>query len=138
MSTSYAMIRPCRNSTEDRVPNSPAGMDVSLQPSWRSSLNSLKSELSRIIIFNIQTSPYQINMAGEKMKMWKDEVVLCRASIGHTHLTHSYILKKDHPPHCGHCQCILTVRHILVECNHLTPTRNDIFGIIDSEFYSKF
>ena len=25
----------------------------------------------------------------------KDEVVLCRARIGHTHLTHSYILRKD-------------------------------------------
>ena len=28
----------------------------------------------------------------------KDEVVLCRARIGHTHLTHSYILRKDPPP----------------------------------------
>ena len=27
----------------------------------------------------------------------RDEVVLCRARIGHTH---SYILKKDHPPQC--------------------------------------
>ena len=58
----------------------------------------------------------------------KDEVVLCRTRIGHTHLTHSYILKKDPPPLCEHCQCILTVRHILVECNHLARTRNDIFG----------
>ena len=84
----------------------------------------------------------------------KDEVVLCRARIRHTHLTHSYILKKDPPPQ--HCQCILTVRHILVECNHLARTRNDIFGrcvvgehfqfhpelvlkfLRDSEFYSKF
>ena len=47
----------------------------------------------------------------------KDEVVLCRARIGHTYLTHSYIPK-----------CILTVCHILVECNHLAQTRNDIFG----------
>ena len=55
----------------------------------------------------------------------KDEVVLCRTRIGHTHLTHSYILMKDQ---CEHCQCIMTVRHILVECNHLARTRNDIFG----------
>ena len=48
----------------------------------------------------------------------KDEVVLCRARIGHTHLTHSYILRKDPPPLCEHSQCILTVCHILVECNH--------------------
>ena len=57
----------------------------------------------------------------------KDEVVLCRACISHTHFTHSYILKKDPPPQCEHCQCILTVLHILVECNHLARTRNDIF-----------
>ena len=56
------------------------------------------------------------------------EVVLCRGRIGHTHLTHSYILKKDPPPQCGHCQCILTVRHILVECNHFARKRKDIFG----------
>ena len=55
----------------------------------------------------------------------KDEVVLCRARIGYTYTTHSYILKKDTPPQCEHCQCILTVRHILVECNHLAQTRND-------------
>ena len=58
----------------------------------------------------------------------KDEVVLCRARIGHTHLTHSYILKKDPPLWCEHCQCILTVRHILVECNHFDQERKDIFG----------
>ena len=61
----------------------------------------------------------------------KDEVVLCRARIGHTHLTHSYILKKDPPPVCEHCQCNLTVRHILVECNHFAQERRDIFGIRD-------
>ena len=58
----------------------------------------------------------------------KDEVVLCRARIGHTYMTHSYILNKDPPPQCERCQCILTERHILVECNHLAQTRNDIFG----------
>ena len=58
----------------------------------------------------------------------KDELVLCRARIGHTHLTHSYILRKDPPPLCEHCQCILTARHILVECNHFARERKDIFG----------
>ena len=51
----------------------------------------------------------------------KDEVVLCR-----THLTHSYILK-DPPPLCEHCQCILRVRHILVECDHFARERKDIY-----------
>ena len=50
-------------------------------------------------------------------------------------MTHSYILKKDPPPQCEHCQCIRTVRHIFVECNHLARTRNNIFarcGVVES------
>ena len=58
----------------------------------------------------------------------KDEVVLYRARIGHTHMTHSYILRKDPPPLYEHCQCILTVRHILVECNNFARERKYIFG----------
>ena len=45
-------------------------------------------------------------------------IVLCRARIGQTHLIHLYILKKDPPPQCEHCQCILTFRHMLVDCDH--------------------
>ena len=77
----------------------------------------------------------------------KDEVVSCRARTSHTHLTHSYILKKDPPPQCEHCQCILTVRHILVECNHFAEKRNYIFRfhpalilfyLNECQFYDKF
>ena len=58
----------------------------------------------------------------------KDDVVLCRARIGHTHLTN---FKKDPPPHCEHSQCILTVRHIWVECNYLVQARKNVFGSRD-------
>ena len=58
-----------------------------------------------------------------KLHSVKDKVVLCRARIGHT-----YILKKDPPLPCEHCQCLLTVRHILVECNHFAQERKHIFG----------
>ena len=53
----------------------------------------------------------------------KDEVVLCRARIGHTQLSYSYILKKDPPP-----QCILTVRHILVVNLFFLKKRKNKFG----------
>ena len=55
----------------------------------------------------------------------KDEIALWRARFGHTHLTHSYILRKDLP----------TVRHILVVCNHFVQAREYIFGrrdVLDS------
>ena len=48
---------------------------------------------------------------------------LGRARIDHTHLTHSYILKKDPPPQCERCRGILTVCHILVECNNFAERK---------------
>ena len=65
----------------------------------------------------------------------KDEVVLCRARIGHAYMTHSYIVKKDPSPQCEHCQCILTERHILVEWYHLAQRKKDVFdryGVVES------
>ena len=51
-------------------------------------------------------------------------VVLARLRIGHTRLTHTYIVKNERPPRCDLCDKQLTVKHILIECNHLTLTRN--------------
>ena len=68
----------------------------------------------------------------------KDEIVFCHSRISHIQLTHLYILKKDFPLQCEHCQCILTVRHILVECNHQAHTRkegNVLFNDTLNTFY---
>ena len=62
----------------------------------------------------------------------KDKIVLCCARIDHTHLTYSYMLKKDPPPPCEHCQHILTVRHILVVCNNVSEKMKDIFSTSDA------
>ena len=61
-------------------------------------------------------------------------VLLNRLRIGHTRLTHSYLLSGDDLPECGTCQCPLTVKHILVECVDLNDVRNKhfvAFSIID-------
>ena len=46
----------------------------------------------------------------------RDEVVLSRLKLGHSYLTHSYLLKGDPPPECVTCDCRLTISHILVDC----------------------
>jgi len=46
----------------------------------------------------------------------RDEVVLHRARMGHTYLTHSYLLKREQSPNCNACQCLQTVKRILIEC----------------------
>ena len=46
----------------------------------------------------------------------REEVVLTRLRIGHSYLTHSYLLKGEPPPECDTCDCRLTIQHILVDC----------------------
>ena len=40
---------------------------------------------------------------------------------------HSFLLTGDDLPECGTCQCPLTVKHILVECDDLKDVRNKHF-----------
>ena len=56
-----------------------------------------------------------------------DIVLLNRLRIGHTRLTHFFLLSGDELPECGTCQCPLTVKHILVECVDLKDVRNKHF-----------
>ena len=46
----------------------------------------------------------------------KVEVVLTRLRIGHTRLTHGFILDGNGAPVCDHCDLPLSVDHILVHC----------------------
>ena len=73
----------------------------------------------------------------------RDEVVLSRLGLGHSYLTHSYLLKEEPPPECVTCNCRLTISHILVDCieydffrlilfeNNFTLT--DIFNNVSSK-----
>ncbi len=45
----------------------------------------------------------------------RDEVIIHRLRVGHTHLTRSYLLEGDSPPMCFGCHSPLTVQHILID-----------------------
>ena len=51
------------------------------------------------------------------------ETRLSRLRIGHTYITHKYILQGDEPPICDICSTPLTVEHILVKCDKYTEKR---------------
>ncbi|XP_046684667.1 uncharacterized protein LOC124370426 [Homalodisca vitripennis] len=53
----------------------------------------------------------------------REEVVLCRLRIGHTLLTHGYLMSRGDPPECAFCGVALSVEHILVECRDYTMQR---------------
>ena len=57
----------------------------------------------------------------------KRETALCRLRIGHTRLTHGYLMCQDPPPYCSDCIVPLTVRHILIECPSLNELRFQCF-----------
>lgn len=46
----------------------------------------------------------------------REEVITRRLRIGHTLLTHKYLLEKLEKPQCNLCEVPITVKHILVEC----------------------
>ena len=43
-------------------------------------------------------------------------LVCNRCRIGHSRLTHEFLLKGEPPPECIPCNCPLTIKHLLVEC----------------------
>jgi len=59
----------------------------------------------------------------------QDAVVLRRLRIGHTRLTHSYLLNRQDQPECSYCDCALTVAHVLLECNHYNVVRQRYFNV---------
>ena len=57
----------------------------------------------------------------------RDAAILRRLRIGHTRVTHKYLLAGDSQPLCDKCQCLLTVKHILLECCSLKHVRENYF-----------
>ena len=61
------------------------------------------------------TKPFIGEQPSAYRSVRRDEVVLSRLKLGHSYLTHSYLLKGDPPPECVMCDCHLTIS-ILVDC----------------------
>ena len=55
------------------------------------------------------------------------EEIIARLRIGHTHMTHSYLFKREELPECIPCNTTLSVKHLLVECTDLAPYRDKYF-----------
>ena len=68
----------------------------------------------------------------------RKETALCRLRIGHTRLTHGYLMEQNFQPYCEDCLVPLSVKHILVECPSLIEIRMQCFYEIkkdDGNFY---
>lgn len=56
------------------------------------------------------------------------ERTLCRLRIGHSRLTHQYLMDQSPLPYCLDCLVPLTVFHFLIECPTYSDERRTCFG----------
>ena len=54
----------------------------------------------------------------------KQQTMMNRIKIGHSKLTHSYIIKKEMAPQCDQCKTKLTINHIILECKKYEAIRH--------------
>ena len=57
----------------------------------------------------------------------REEIVIARLRIGHTRITHSYLLNREEQPFCIVCNQLFTVKHILIDCVDFSQNRNKYF-----------
>jgi len=60
-------------------------------------------------IYATAGKPVQNNLVSRR-----DAVIINRLKIGHSRLTHSYLLSGDDQLTCTKCDAVLTVKHILI------------------------
>ncbi|OOZ37989.1 hypothetical protein BOW52_09705 [Solemya elarraichensis gill symbiont] len=63
----------------------------------------------------------------------RENVVLTRLRIGHSHLTHSFLLKKEPRPLCTFCNVPLSIEHILMTCSAFARKRSSFFNVMSSK-----
>ena len=66
----------------------------------------------------------------------KENTVLNRLHIGHSYLTHSFILRREEAPVCVACGAVITVKHNLIEWADLLEIRKKYFEV--RSLYSLF
>ena len=58
--------------------------------------------------------------------------MLCRLRIGHTRLSHGFLMEGGPQPFCEDCLVPLTIKHVMVECPSLHALRQQFFaGSVD-------
>ena len=57
----------------------------------------------------------------------QNQTKVTRCRIGHTRLTHAYLLTNDHPTFCISCNEPFTVKHFLITCTEFNYIRKKCY-----------
>ena len=60
-------------------------------------------------------------------KSRKEETVLARLRLGHTRLTHSYLMNGSFAPRCKFCRNELSIKHLIIRCRSIVHIRQKYF-----------
>ena len=85
-----------------------------IQRQWQQSWENLQHTNSKMRLITSSSIPWHYAFMSRR---W--ETALCRLRIGHTRLTHGYLMSADPQTFCMDCLVPLTVEHLLVECPSL-------------------
>ena len=58
----------------------------------------------------------------------KEQVVLTRCRIGHSRLTHSYLLNNEERPECIPCNSNFSLKHVLIDCVDVADVRQTFYN----------
>jgi len=84
----------------------------------------IAAQLIKYRVIKPTTGSYQYKSSLSR----RDAVLINRLRIGHTRLTHSYLLSGNDQPVCSACQSPLTVKHFLIECVNFAAIRSRYFS----------
>jgi len=69
------------------------------------------------------------------------EITMARLRLGHTRMTHGFLMERGEPPICDTCQTQISVQHILTECTKYSAQRRryfpDIAGLSPADAMKK-
>ena len=115
--------RPWLNISDPKIPftDFKPSINTFLRNKWQLSWNA--AVLNKLHSIKPSLGEWQPNYRIDR----KEEVTLARLRIGHTFITHSFLLKGEDWPLCIPCQEPFSVKHFLLDCTD--------FRFIRSRFY---
>ena len=92
---------------------------------WQQSWNDPANRNNRLFIIKPDLDEWLPGLRTNR----REEIILGRLRIGHSYITHSYLLKGEEEPQCIPCNAPLTIKLVLVDCVDLAFTRQRFFDV---------
>ena len=92
---------------------------------WQEDWNSLDRIGRKLREIKLDVSRWKSSLN----KSRRIETALSRLRVGHTNITHSYLMQSQaNPPECDRCREPITVKHLLLRCPKYSQVRNKYFN----------